>query len=278
MLVVGPNSGFSFSLCAAELQSLRYLAVPASGSQLRSRDVLPGALPALIAGDADAVGEEVPRERVPEPPGSAIAYVDGYGNLKTTVDEAPAPPGARVLVRIGKVSATAIVGDGTFAVAEGELALAPGSSGWRTRTGRQPRSMSCSSAVETRPSDSQIRARGRRCSSSKSIALPAARNRPRQGEIGPGRRVRLGWLGRRRLGLGSRRNRQRRLDHRHGQSTYSHATPPTRPAARRQSSSSPPCSPWTGSCSRRGTRAMLASTSSRSAGSPRRMSQRIPFG
>jgi hypothetical protein len=137
VLVVGPNSGFSFSFCAAELQTLRYLALPASGSQFRSRDLLPGALPALIAGDADAIGEEVPRERVPEPPGSAIAYVDGYGNLKTTVEEAPAPPGARVLVRIGQVSATAIVGDGTFAVAEGELALAPGSSGWRSRAGRQ---------------------------------------------------------------------------------------------------------------------------------------------
>jgi hypothetical protein len=61
--------------------------------------------------------------------------VDGYGNLKTTVEDAPAPARARVLVRIGEVSATAIVGDGTFAVAEGELALAPGSSGWSSSTG-----------------------------------------------------------------------------------------------------------------------------------------------
>jgi hypothetical protein len=61
--------------------------------------------------------------------------VDGCGNLKTTVDYASAPAGARVLVRIGEVSATAIVGDGTFAVAEGELALAPGSSGWSSSTG-----------------------------------------------------------------------------------------------------------------------------------------------
>jgi hypothetical protein len=136
VLVVGPNSGFSFSFCAAELLGLRDLAVPASGSQFGSRDLLPGALPALLADDVDAVGDDVPRERVPEPPESAIAYVDGYGNLKLTVEESPAAPGARVLVRIGQVSATAIVGDGTFAVAEGELALAPGSSGWRSRAGR----------------------------------------------------------------------------------------------------------------------------------------------
>ena len=80
--------------------------------------------------------EDVSRERVPEPPESVIAYVDGYGNLKTTLDRPPAASGARVLVRIGPVSATAIISDGTFAVAEGELALAPGSSGWTSRTGR----------------------------------------------------------------------------------------------------------------------------------------------
>jgi hypothetical protein len=136
VLVVGPNSGFSFSFCAPELESLRYLAVAAGGSQFRSRDLLPPVLPALLAGAADVVEDDVPRERVLEPPESVIVYVDGYGNLKTTVADPPAPPGARVLVRIGPVSATAIVSDGTFAVAEGELALAPGSSGWTSHAGR----------------------------------------------------------------------------------------------------------------------------------------------
>jgi hypothetical protein len=137
VLVVGPNSGFSFSFCAPELKSLCYLAVPAGGSQFRSRDLLPPVLPAVLVADGRAVEREVPPERVPEPPESVIAYVDGYGNLKTTVDDAPALPGARVLVRIGPVSGTAIVSDGTFAVAEGELALAPGSSGWPSHTGRR---------------------------------------------------------------------------------------------------------------------------------------------
>lgn len=136
VLVVGPNSGYSLAFCAAELLSLYYLAVPASGSQFRSRDLLPSSLPALIAGEGDVIGADVPRERVPEPPGFAIAYVDGYGNLKTTINDAPAATGARVLVRIGEISATAIVSDETFAIAEGELALAPGSSGWRSHAGR----------------------------------------------------------------------------------------------------------------------------------------------
>lgn len=41
-----------------------------------------------------------------------------------------------MLVRICGHSATAIVSDGTFAVAEGEPAFAPGSSGWIGRRGR----------------------------------------------------------------------------------------------------------------------------------------------
>ena len=135
VLVVGPNAGWSWSFCAEELQSLSYLEVPSSGSQFRSRDFLPAAAAQLADGDADAVGGRVPSEHVPELPQRAVAYVDGYGNLKTTIDQAPAPVGVRVLVRIGEVAATATVSDGTFSVAEGDLSLAPGSSGWATRAG-----------------------------------------------------------------------------------------------------------------------------------------------
>lgn len=135
VLVAGPNSGYSFSFCAPQLHGLCYLSVPASGSQFRSRDVLPHALPGLIGHHEHVVAGHVPKDRIPEVPRSVIAYIDGYGNLKTTLAQPPAPAGSRVLVRIGAVSATAIVTDGTFAVAEGELALAPGSSGWRLGAG-----------------------------------------------------------------------------------------------------------------------------------------------
>jgi hypothetical protein len=139
VLVVGPNAGLSFSFCIDELRGLAYLDVPTGGSQFRSRDLLPRVLAGLVAGRAEAIGDPVPRDRVPPVPECVVAYVDGYGNLKTTLQESPAPSGARVLVRIGDVSATAIVTDGTFAVADGELALAPGSSGWTTRDRRHRR-------------------------------------------------------------------------------------------------------------------------------------------
>lgn len=135
VLVIGPNAGSSWSFCASELQSLDYLDVPSSGSQFRSRDFLPAAVGRLVAGHRDALRGPVPSGHVPPLPENAVAYVDGYGNVKTTIDSPPADSGARVLVRVGEMSATAIFTDGTFAVAEGELALAAGSSGWTSRQG-----------------------------------------------------------------------------------------------------------------------------------------------
>ncbi len=38
-------------------------------------------------------------------------------------------------MRVGHASATAVVSDGSFSVTEGELALAPGSSGWPMHEG-----------------------------------------------------------------------------------------------------------------------------------------------
>jgi S-adenosyl-l-methionine hydroxide adenosyltransferase len=104
---------------------------PAAGSQFRSRDFFPAAVARLVREGGDALGEPVPDDRVPPVPERVIAYVDGYGNVKTTYAEAPAATGTRVLVRIGGIAATGVVSDGTFSVDEGELAFAPGSSGWR---------------------------------------------------------------------------------------------------------------------------------------------------
>jgi S-adenosyl-l-methionine hydroxide adenosyltransferase len=137
-LVVGPNSGHSLAFLHDQAP-LFYLDVPAAGSQFRSRDFLPAAVGRLVAGDRGSICEPVPPELVPGVPRAVVAYADGYGNLKTTLDERPAPNGERVLVRLGEASATAIVSDGSFSVAEGELALAAGSSGWPLRDGTERR-------------------------------------------------------------------------------------------------------------------------------------------
>jgi hypothetical protein len=132
VLVVGVASGASLSFLADEGVPLRAVNVPDAGSQFRSRDVFPAALAALARGDAGMLGEPIAVEPAPR---RAVAYTDGYGNLKTTWDAAPAPAGTRVTVRIGDASAEAVVSDGVFTVPAGELAFAPGSSGWPARDG-----------------------------------------------------------------------------------------------------------------------------------------------
>lgn len=139
--VVGVNAGHAFSFVRDAAEELRWAAVPAAGSQFRSRDLFPQAAAAIALGRPDALGEAIDPGAVPEVPERAIAYVDGYGNLKTTLraEDLRHPRGTAVRLRIGGREHEAIAGDGTFAVAEGRLALAPGSSGWTGREGREIR-------------------------------------------------------------------------------------------------------------------------------------------
>jgi S-adenosylmethionine hydrolase len=127
VLVVGVASGASLSFLAAEGVAVRSVRVADAGSQFRSRDVFPAAVAALARGE-DLLGREL---TLPDPPERAVVYTDGYGNLKTSWHEPPAPVGSRVRVRIGDATAEATVSDGVFAVPAGEMSFAPGSSGWR---------------------------------------------------------------------------------------------------------------------------------------------------
>ncbi|HZB72296.1 MAG TPA: hypothetical protein VE395_09175 [Acidimicrobiales bacterium] len=135
VLVVGPGSRHVLSFVREELESLHRVEVPPSTSQFRSRDAFPPLVARVATGDTEPLGEPVDPASIPAPPEAAVLYTDGYGNLKTSWTEAPAPSGTRVTVRIGAASARATVSDGTFAVPAGELAFAPGSSGWSRRDG-----------------------------------------------------------------------------------------------------------------------------------------------
>ena len=112
---------------------LRAVRVPDAGSQFRSRDVFPGAVADLARGDTSLLGPEV---TVAAPPPRSVVYVDGYGNLKTSWYDAPAEVGARIRVDIGGRQVDAVVSDGVFAVPDGEMSFAPGSSGWPAADGR----------------------------------------------------------------------------------------------------------------------------------------------
>jgi hypothetical protein len=141
--VVGVNAGHAFSFVRDAAQELRWAAVPAEGSQFRSRDLFPQAAGAIALGKPEALDEVIDPSEIPEVPANRIAYIDGYGNLKTTIKlgAVGADSGSTLRVRIGEVEHTATASDGTFEVEQGQLAFAPGSSGWETETGGQTRWM-----------------------------------------------------------------------------------------------------------------------------------------
>ena len=139
VLVAGVAAGSTFAFVRDEVDALHEVEVPPTSSQFRSRDAFPALLPALLRDDRSVLGRELDPADLPPVPDRAVAYVDGYGNLKTTWREPPAPPGSRLRVRAGEVERDATVGGGTFAVPAGELSFAPGSSGWTTRSGEELR-------------------------------------------------------------------------------------------------------------------------------------------
>ena len=132
--VIGVDAGFTFSFLAEAGAHLREVDVATAGSQFRSRDLFPEATAAALRGER--LGAEVDPATLPAVPPNRIAYVDGFGNLKTTVDAADAPePGTRATIEIGGVRREALRAGGSFGVPHGELAFAPGSSGWPLPSG-----------------------------------------------------------------------------------------------------------------------------------------------
>ena len=130
--VVGVNAGFTLSFIKHHAQVLQIVNVSRGGSQFRSRDVFPPAAAAIAHGDLSLLGEILKPDQIPDVPSDRVAWVDGYGNIKTTIsaDSLTLEPESKVVIRIGDVVSDAIYSDGSFRVPEGTLAFAPGSSGW----------------------------------------------------------------------------------------------------------------------------------------------------
>jgi hypothetical protein len=141
--VIGVNAGYTLSFIKDVADELRWAAVPAMGSQFRSRDLFPQAAGAIATGQPQALAEEIDRQDIADVPEDCIAYIDGYGNLKTTIafHAYQSKIGSIALIRINRIEREAIMTDGSFAVEQGQLAFAPGSSGWRSQSGRETRWM-----------------------------------------------------------------------------------------------------------------------------------------
>jgi hypothetical protein len=130
--VVGVNAGHSFTFIKHLIKEFYTVTVANKGSQFRSRDFYPEAVIGIANGDAKYIGDKLDISRLYEIPSCRIAWIDGYGNMKTTVRESEMKQyksGQPVLITVNNMKRTAWYSNGTFSVREGELAFAPGSSG-----------------------------------------------------------------------------------------------------------------------------------------------------
>jgi S-adenosylmethionine hydrolase len=134
--VVGVHAGFAFSFLRSVATELHYVNVPSAGSQFRSRDLFPQALAAVAKGHKESFAEIMPKEDIPPIPEGRVAYVDGFGNLKTTFRAADYKAGQRLQITLNNITQTALISDGSFSVPQGTLTFSSGSSGWETGAGR----------------------------------------------------------------------------------------------------------------------------------------------
>lgn len=132
LLVV--NSGYSLSFVKPLIKTVYATKASSSGSQFRSRDFFPGVIAQCLARDYTFMSDEMPTAAIPDAPASVVAYIDSFGNMKTSIRTGSAAlskikQGDRVRVAVADTLRYATVTGGSFNVPEGELAFAPGSSG-----------------------------------------------------------------------------------------------------------------------------------------------------
>ena len=137
--VVGVLAGYTLSFIKEEAIEINTIEVSRGGSQFRSRDVFPQAAAAIALCDYSLVGSKISPSQIPDLPTDRVAWIDGYGNIKTTIPASSIdlPLSSKVTVRVGDVVSDAIYSDGSFRVPEGTLAFAPGSSGWQRKDGQK---------------------------------------------------------------------------------------------------------------------------------------------
>jgi len=130
--VIGVNAEHSFTFIKPHIKEFYAVKVANRGSQFRSRDFYPEAVIGIMKDEEKYIGEKLDSGRLYDVPPCRVAWIDGYGNMKTTVrqsDMKKYTSGQPLLVTIGGMKRTAWYSNGTFSVREGELAFAPGSSG-----------------------------------------------------------------------------------------------------------------------------------------------------
>jgi S-adenosylmethionine hydrolase len=127
--VVGVNAGYAFSFLKHVAKEMHFVNVASEGSQFRSRDIFPQGVLAVAKNHSHALQEPLEIHHVPDVPEACIAYIDGFGNIKTTFNKI-SEIGQTLQVTLAGRTLSALVSDGSFSVPQGTLTFSPGSSGW----------------------------------------------------------------------------------------------------------------------------------------------------
>lgn len=135
--IVAVNSGYSLSFIKEGAEKICRIDVANYGSQFRSRDIFPEAVAKIARRDYSLVREDI-KSSIPDMPMNVLAYTDGYGNIKTSIETSSITSlaGSMVRISVNNITRKAIAADGIFAVKEGDLTFAPGSSGWTLPNGK----------------------------------------------------------------------------------------------------------------------------------------------
>jgi S-adenosylmethionine hydrolase len=130
--IVAVNSEYIFSFVKPYLQEFKEIDVSNQGTQFRSRDNYPKIVNEILHGDYKSLTENLPLSLIPDVPTNRIAWIDGYGNIKTTIrrSQVTLQAGEQVKIEINGVIWTGYMSEGTFGVHHGQLAFSPGSSGY----------------------------------------------------------------------------------------------------------------------------------------------------
>ncbi|OIP97549.1 hypothetical protein AUK40_02835 [Candidatus Wirthbacteria bacterium CG2_30_54_11] len=129
--IMAVNSGYSLSFVKKEIAALHRVKISNEGSQFRSRDNFPEPVISIMRGEVNHIGAAVNPDTIPDPPEKCVVWIDGYGNIKTSIrlSSIKYKPGDAVKITLNTTTHQATFAPGTFEVHEGELAFAPGSSG-----------------------------------------------------------------------------------------------------------------------------------------------------
>ena len=134
-VVIAVHTGYCLSFIKTSIKTLHIVNVANVGSQFRSRDYYPDAVIGIAEGDQKYIGEEIAVSTIPDAPKNLIGFVDGYGNLKTTMrrSQNTIAIGTNVNITVNGVTKQGVVSDETYKVKDGEVSFAAGSTGGEDR-------------------------------------------------------------------------------------------------------------------------------------------------